>query len=145
MAESVIGQEEIFASCGHTYQISSLVILYIDFKGVYKMRWAKKTVGSHQEERQRVLLHGEGAFTKFQLDPMCQFSLLFHLILKKSCSLHNDLFYLPTINHRLYIEPRRIPTQHGKLNDDQKRRKTCLGRWRPDRGLVSKRWTCSDL
>lgn len=62
MAESVISQEEVFASCGHAYQISSLVTLYIDLKRVYKMRWAKMTVGSHQEERQRALLHGEEAF-----------------------------------------------------------------------------------
>lgn len=62
MAKSVIGQEEVFASCGHAYQISSLEILYIDLKSVYKMTWAKMTVGSHQEERQRVPLHGEEAF-----------------------------------------------------------------------------------
>lgn len=66
MAKSVIGQEEVFASCGHAYQISSLEILYIDFKRVYKMR-AKMTVGSHQEERQRVLLHGEEAFIEIPI------------------------------------------------------------------------------
>lgn len=67
MAKSVIGQEEVFASCGHAYQISSLEILYIDLKRVYKMRQAKMTVGSHQEERQRVLLHREEAFIEVSI------------------------------------------------------------------------------
>lgn len=38
MAKSVIGQEKVFASCGHAYQISSLEIIYVDLKRVYKMR-----------------------------------------------------------------------------------------------------------
>lgn len=33
MAESVISHGEVFASCGQAYQISSLVILYIDLIG----------------------------------------------------------------------------------------------------------------
>lgn len=51
----------VFASCGHAYQISSLVILYIDLKRVYKLRWAKTIVWNHQEERQMVL-RSEEAF-----------------------------------------------------------------------------------
>ena len=54
MAESVISRGEGSASCGQAYQISSLVILYIDLKGALR-RGAKMTVAGCQGGRQKVV------------------------------------------------------------------------------------------
>lgn len=51
MAESVISHGEVSASCGQAYQISSLVILYIDLMG----RRARITVVGCQDGRQKVV------------------------------------------------------------------------------------------
>lgn len=51
MAESVVIHGQVSASCGQAYQISSLVILYIDLM----VRRAKITVVGCQYRRQKVV------------------------------------------------------------------------------------------
>lgn len=57
------------------------------------------TVGSHQEKRQRVLLHGAEAFIEVPIGFDLPIFPAFPSYIKKSSSFHNDLFYLQAINH----------------------------------------------
>lgn len=55
MAESVISHGKVSASCGQAYQISAMVILYIDLIGSMRMRRAKIAVADCQDRRQKVV------------------------------------------------------------------------------------------
>lgn len=49
MAKSVSSRGEVFALCGQAYQISTLVILYVDLKG------AEMTVVGCQDKTQKLV------------------------------------------------------------------------------------------